>query len=52
MLSREPCFRVLPGFKEMGDKCYIAFFELDSLDQRTRQTDWVEFTDDYVRSIA
>jgi len=52
MSSHEPCFRVLPSFKEMDDKCYIAFFELDSLDQRTRKTDWVEFTDDYVRSIA
>ncbi len=52
MSSREPFFRVLPSFKEIIEKCYIAFFEIDSLSQRTRKTEWVEFNYDFVRSIA
>ena len=41
MVSREPSFWVLPGFKQVDDKCCIALY-----------TDWVEFTDYVVRSIA
>ena len=52
MSSRDPLFRVLPRFKEVDEKCYVAYFETDALGQRTRKTEWVEFNDDYVRSIA
>ena len=44
--------RVLPGFKEMDGKCHVAFFAIDSLAQRTRETEWAEFTDSFVSSIA
>ena len=52
MSSRDPLFRVLPRFKEVDEKCYVAYVETDALGQRTRKTEWVEFNDDYVRSIA
>ena len=36
----------------MDNKCYVAFFEIGPLSQTARKTEWTEFTDDYVRSIA
>ena len=50
--------RVVPGFKEANEKCYIAFFAIDSINkdnqdrQRAQETDWTEFTDAFVQSIA
>ena len=50
--SRDPPFRLRPGFREMDDKCYVACFEIGPISQTARKTEWAEFTHDYVRSIA
>ena len=39
-------------FKEMDDKCYIAFVQEDMLKVGKELTEWVEFTQEFVRSIA
>ena len=44
--------RKIPALKEMDGKCYISFIEVDILKVEKRVTDWVEFTQDFVRSIA
>ena len=36
-----------PVFEQRTDKCYIAFFAAG-----LRKTEWVEFTQEFVRSIA
>ena len=44
--------RTIPMFKEMDDKCYIAFVQEDMLKVGKELTEWVEFTQEFVRSIA
>ena len=44
--------RKIPAFQEMDGKCYISFIKVDILKVGKRVSDWVEFTQDFVRSIA
>ena len=41
-----------PMFKEVNNKCYIAFVNEDILKVCKQKTEWVEFTQDFVRSMA